>query len=143
MIQFLEWNKGVHKRGLITNGILVPVAIAGIVLHIPGAIALLVYELLSAAVNFECVNIQNYNLCRMKRVQPYLQKREEKQVQQNIKEFGEAAAVIHKSIEESETLPSFDEILNNINNPEQLRQMRAMFKREQEERQAQKKLGGI
>ena len=143
IIQYLEWNKDVHKRGLISNAILVPIMIAGTIFHVPGAVALLIIELLSAAVNFECINIQNYNLCRMRYMEPVLKKREEKTTEKSIEEFGQAAEVIHKSIEKSDSLPSFEEILDNIDNIEQLRQMRAMFKKEQEERQAQKQIGGI
>lgn len=143
MIRFLEWNKDVHKRGLITNGILIPIIIAGIVFHIPGTIPLLVFECLSAAVNFECINIQNYNLCRMRRIEPMLAKREEASIERDIEEFGEAAEVIHNSIEKSESLPSFDEIISNIDNIDQLRQMREMFKKEHNEREAQKKIGGF
>lgn len=140
---YLEWNKQVHKRGLIKDGLLIPILIAGVVMQVPFAAALLAYEVFSAFINFECINIQNYNLCRLERLKPTLQKREERRTQKNIEEFGSAAEVIHKSIEQSEQLPTFQEILDNIDNPEQLRQMRAMFKRAQEERQAEKKLGGI
>ncbi|MBP5678657.1 MAG: hypothetical protein J6X28_02365 [Bacilli bacterium] len=142
IIHYLEWNKNVHKKGLMANGILIPIFLAGTILQIPLCPWLLGFEILSAAVNFECINIQNYNLCRLKTVQPALKRREEQTIQKNIEEFGEAAAVIHKSIEESESLPSFQEILDHINTPEQLRQMRAMFYREQVERQRQKQIGG-
>ena len=145
LIKYLEWNKSVHKKGLIKNAILIPVIIFGIVFQFPlmfAWISFFVVQCISAVVNFECINIQNYNLCRVKRIQPYLERKEEKQRKKNIEEFGDAAAVIHKSIEESESLPTFDEILSNINDLEQLRQMREMFKREHEERQAQKAIGG-
>ena len=56
IIQFLKWNKDVHKKGLIKDGILIPILIAGVVLQIPGTIFLLAYEVLSAAINFECIN---------------------------------------------------------------------------------------
>ena len=46
MMAYLEWNKKIHKNGLIKNGILIPISIVGTILHVPGAIALLVFELL-------------------------------------------------------------------------------------------------
>ena len=134
ILRYLNWNKDVHKRGLIKNGILIPIAIAGIIFHIPGAIAVLVFELLSSAINFECMNIQNYNICRIERMMPTLKKREEKMVQKKIEEYGAAAEVIHKSIEQSENLPTMDEIIGNIENPEQLRQLREMLLKEKERR---------
>lgn len=143
LLGYLHWNKQVHKRGLIKNAILVPIIITGIVFHVPGAIALLVIELCSAAINFECINIQNYNICKLERLQPILARREEQSTRKSIEQYGEAAKVISKSIEQSESLPTFEEIIANIDNVEQLRQMRAMFHRAQEERQKQKTIGGI
>lgn len=141
IMRYLEWNKSVHKKGLIKDGIVIPILIAGVVLQIPGALAILIFELLSAVINFECVNIQNYNICRIKRIEPRLKKIEERRVGEQIEKYGEAAEVIHKSIEQSESLPSFDEILDNIDNVEQLKQMRALFQSAIEERKKQK-LGG-
>ncbi len=143
LLGYLQWNKQVHQRGLIKNAILVPIFIAGTVLSIPFAAPLLVIELLSTAINFECVNIQNYNLCKLERLQPILERRERASTQRHIEEYGAAAEVIHKSIEQSESLPTFDEIIDNIDNLEQLRQMREMFRKAQEERAAQKVKGGM
>lgn len=143
IMKYLEWNKKVHKRGLIKDGILIPILIGGVIIHVPGAIALLIFELLSAIVNFECVNIQNYNICRIKRIEPRLKKIEEKKMEEQVEKYGDAAEVIHRSIQQSEELPSFDEILDNIDNVEQLRQMREMFKSAIAEREKQKqKIGG-
>ena len=142
IIEYLKWNKDIHKKGLIKDGILIALLVGGVVLQIPGCIPLLVFELLSAGINFECINIQNYNLCRTKVIEEALRKREEKQTERNIREFGEASKVIHKSIEQCESLPTFDEIIANIDSKEQLRQMRALLKKEQEDRAKQKQLGG-
>lgn len=138
IMRYLDWNKSVHKKGLIKDCILIPIVLFGVILHVPGAIAVLIFELLSAMVNFECVNIQNYNICRIKRIEPRLKKTEEKKLEDQVKKYGEAAEVIHKSIEQSEELPSFDEILDNIDNIEQLQQMRALFETAIEERKKQR-----
>lgn len=135
--RYLEWNKQVHKNGIIKNSILIPIFIAGIILGFTPAIPLLVLELLSTAINFECINIQNYNMCRFKKSEKALVKKEEKQIESNIETYGEAAEVIHKSLEETEDLPTFDEIINNITDIEQLRQMRELIKKVQEERKKQ------
>ena len=144
IIKYLHWNKEIHKRGLIKNGVLIPVLVAGTILQIPAAAPLLALELIGAAINFECINIQNYNICRVEQIAPILKRRQEQREERDIEEFGSAAEVIHKSIEESQSLPSFNDILANIDNVEQLQQMRALFYREQEERQKQKQnsIGG-
>ena len=138
IIEYLKWNKKVHQNGLIKDGIIITFLIGGIIFHIPGAIPLLLFELISAGVNFECVNIQDYNICRMEKIKPFLKRREEKKIQKNIEQYSEAAQVIHKSLEESETLPTFEDIIGNINNKEQLRQMRAFLTQSLEEREKEK-----
>ena len=142
IIKYLKWNKEVHKKGLIKDAVLIPVLIAGVVFNIPGSIPLLVLEIISAGINFECINIQNYNICRYKKIEKVLQRREENKKKKDIEEYGKAAEVIYKTIEKSDSLPTFDEILNNITDAEQLKQMRELFKVAIEERQKEKKLGG-
>ena len=132
--KYLEWNKNIHKKGLIKNSIILPLSIAGTIAGIPFALPIMIYELLSAFINFECINIQNYNMCRYKKVQSSLQKREEKQIQENIETYGEAAEVIHKSLSETRNLPSFEEIIANIKTPEQARQMKELLISAKEER---------
>lgn len=139
ILYYLQWNKNIHKLGLIKNGVLAPLAIAGIFFQIPGSVVFLILELISATINFECVNIQNYNILRVERLMPVLQERERNRVSKEIDKFGAAAEVIHRRIEESESLPSFSDIIESINDPEQLRQMKEMFKKAQEERMHEKK----
>ena len=143
IFEYLNWNKQVHKRGLTKDAICILIFLIGTILQIPLAAPLLIYEIINAAVDFECINIQNYNLCRLEHLKPNLQKKEERIIQRSIEEYGSAAEVIHKSIEQSEKLPTFQEILDNIENKEQLEQMKAMFQHAQEERAKEKKLGGI
>ena len=57
IIKYLNWNKQIHQRGLIKDGVLIVLLIGGIILQIPGTKLLLVAELLSAGINFECINI--------------------------------------------------------------------------------------
>ena len=138
IIEYLKWNKKVHMNGLIKDGIVILALIGGIILQIPGAIPLLIFELISAGVNFECVNIQNYNICRMEKIKPFLQRKEERKVEENIKKYSSAAEVIHKSLEESESLPTFEEIIDNIDSKEQLEQMRAFLTQKMKERKQEK-----
>ena len=134
--KYLEWNKSVHKKGLIKNSIVLPLSIAAVIAGFHLALPIMIYELFSTFINFECVNIQNYNICRFKKLQPMLEKKEERQVQENIENYGEANEVIHKSLSSTQNLPSFEEIINNIKTPEQARQMREMLLCAQEERKS-------
>ena len=139
--QYLEWNKEIHKRGIIKDAILIPILIGGAAFSVPGAIPLLIAEIVSAGINFECINIQNYNICRYKIMKEALKKREEQSIQKRITEYGEAAEVIHKTMEKTEDLPSIDDIIHNIQNKEQLRQLREMLIKEQQGRESEKDRG--
>ena len=141
IVAYLEWNKNIHKKGLITNAVLIPICIAGVILQIPVSLPLLIAECFSAFINFECINIQNYNLCRVKQILPMLKRKEENLIKKEDEEVGEAAKIITKSVEKSESLPTFDEILSNIQTEEQLRQMKELFRRSIEERQIPKVIG--
>lgn len=132
--QYLEWNKSVHKKGLIKNFIILPLSIIGVTVGVPFASLIMIYELISTFINFECINIQNYNMCRYKKVEKSLKKREEEEVKKSIVNYGEAAKVIHESIEQSQDLPSFEDIIKNIKTPEQARQMKEFLLSAQTER---------
>jgi len=138
---YLEWNKSVHKRGLIKNAVVLPLSIIGIITGFPFAFPILIYELFSTFINFECINIQNYNICRYKKVENALKRREEKEIQNSIENYGDAAEVIHKSMEETQDLPTFEEIIANIKTPEQARQMRELILCAQQERAKQSNRG--
>jgi len=142
IINYLYWNKRVHQKGLIKDAILIPILTAGTITGVPGALPLLVMELISAGINFECINIQNYNICRYKKVEKVLQRREQRSFERSVEKYGQAAEVIHNTIEKSESLPTFDEILDNITSVEQLKQMRELFQTKIAEREKVKKIGG-
>jgi len=141
--EFLKWNKSIHTRNLKINALLIA-ALSTLVLIVPVvAIPLLALEVVSAGINFECVNIQNYNMCRYKRAEKALLRRAERRMDTRIKKYGDAAKVIHSSIEKSDDLPTFDEIISNIENIEQLRQIRSLLVSEIKERESKNSINKI
>lgn len=141
MKRYLEWNKKIHVKGIIGNSIAIPILLVASALGFGAAIPFLIIEILSLGINFECINIQNYNLCRFKMTEESLKKQEQRKTQKSIERFGKAAEVVYKSIEKSESLPSFEEIVEKIENIEQLRQMRDLIMKETKERQSEKNRG--
>lgn len=139
--RFLKWNKYIHQKNLKINFIIIPFLIAGLFIQPAIAAPLLAIELFSAGINFQCINIQNYNICRYKRAEKALLRRAERKIDRNIKEYGEATKVISKSIESSEDLPTFDEIINNIDDINQLQQMKELIKKAQTERSLENSRG--
>ena len=44
IIEYLNWNKDIHIKGLIKDGIIIALLIGGVILQIPGCIPLLAFE---------------------------------------------------------------------------------------------------
>lgn len=132
--KYLEWNKKVHVKGITMDAVIIPILVGATILGVPYALPLLLVESLSAGINFECINIQNYNMCRFKIAEKALKKQEERITAETIKNHGEASKVIYKSVSQNENLPSFSQIIENVNNIDQLRQMRELIKKSKEER---------
>lgn len=134
IIKYLNWNKDIHKKGLIKDAIVIPFLVAGTIAQIPGSLPLLILELISAGINFECINIQNYNICRYKIAEEVLKKKEEKILEKNIEEYSEAASVIQKTFTRKADVPTIDEIVDSIENRNQLDQLRKLVMEAQKER---------
>ncbi len=132
---YLEWNKSIHKKGLITNIVSLPILVGLASLSVPYTIPFIALETFSAIVNFECINIQNYNICRYRKIEPLLEKRKQREVKNNIERYGKASEVIYNSVEKSDTkLPSIDEIVENITTKEQAEQMKELLEKIANER---------
>ena len=113
------------------------------------AIPFIVGEALSAFINFECINIQDYNIYRFKQKKVVLEKIEERQQRKSQEEYGEAAKVITSVMNEKEKtnnpteIPNPAEVISRMNK-EQLIQFKNMLKKEQQKREqiSQAKKGG-
>lgn len=132
--KYLEWNKRVHVKGIIKDMILIPILVGATITGLPYAVPLLLMELLSAGINFECINIQNYNMCRFKMTEKALKKQEERKVAETIREYKDATKLLYDSISKTDDLPSFSEIINNVSDTNQLKQLREMLSKSKEER---------
>lgn len=144
ILSYLEENKNIHKRGLIINGITIPVLTGGSILLTPWLIPLLIYELGEAFINFQCINIQNYNIYRIKDNEEGLKKIYKKRVDSNIKKYGEVSKTIEKILEEKKDIPAQEEIIDSISDVEQLRQLKQLVEQEIKMNEAvnkQKKIG--
>jgi len=135
VVNYLKWNKSVHKKGLIKNAIFLPILTVAMLSGFEIAILFLIFEIASTIINFECINLQNYNLCRYKKQEEKLKRMEQKVTKRNIDRYGKASEVIYESMQETEEkLPTFDEIISNITTKEQAIQMKKILQAEQETR---------
>ncbi|MBR6948594.1 MAG: hypothetical protein IKH54_00235 [Bacilli bacterium] len=147
-LAYLNWNKMVHEEGLKTNAILIPLLTAGIVASnslidsgsllntINGLLSTgLVIEGFSTFINLECINVQNYNIYRLKKIEKRLQEKEKKIEKEEMKKYGKAYEKIEETMDKKKDLPNIDEIINNINDKEVLRSLKERIKEEQKIRE--------
>ena len=127
ILHYLEWNKSVHVKGMIKNAVLIPALGVATALGFGIAIPFLLAEIFSLFINFQCINIQNYNICRVKEREQTFQKLAERRLRSNIAQYGEAAKVIDKTLGETEDIPSFKQILENAKTPEELEQLKKLI----------------
>ncbi len=128
-IKYLEMNKKIHQRGMKKNIIIIVIiGITTFMLGNPfpvfsGICALA--QVLSLVINFECVNLQNYNLCRFqnKRMYSCLKRLEDKKLESNLKNLQEGIVPVSQAINSQIQIPSIDEIVNNITTREQAVQL--------------------
>ena len=149
-VKYLEWNKDVHRTNLIMDLVTLPVFIGLAVAGVGLAIPLIAGNLVSSFINFQCINLQNYNIFRFKAHEEVLKKREQRKVSQREEEFSQAYEVINSAVKESSkdspSIPSIEEVINNIKNKEQLAQFRNMILQEQGKRAStvqNAKVGGV
>lgn len=107
---------------------------------IVGSIAeiILVGNILAGIINFECVNLQNYNLLRYEEKYDKLKKVEEKIAARNIKKYRDANEIIAKTMEKSIDIPTVDDIMENAKTDEQKKQILALIENEQRKRKKYK-----
>ncbi len=127
ILHYLNWNKRVHTKGLVQNLIAIPLLSIATALGFGIAIPFLVEEVFSLFINFQCINIQNYNIYRIEEREETFKKLEERRLRSNIAQYGEAAKVIDKTLASTEEIPTFKEILENAKTPEELQQLKKLI----------------
>lgn len=137
-LSYLEWNKGVHKRGLIKNFAVIGALSAATVLGYNFIMPLIVFESICALINFQCVNLQDYNICRYKIAEKSLVKYAERTKKKKIEQYSDAAELIYDSITKADDkIPTTDEIVANSKNKEQLYQLKAYLEANEKRRKLQ------
>ena len=138
IFDYLEWNKSVHKRGLKKDLILLAISILGISLGQMIFIPLALFELLSAGVDFQCINLQDYNLCKLEIIRPRLESMFQRQVEREMEEHGEAVHMIDstmkKKAQNGDSRPVQIGDLVEGRSPEELRRLRNYLLSKIEER---------
>lgn len=128
-VKYLEMNKKIHQRGIKKNiTVLMGVGIVSLILSNPLPIASIVVALLqvvSMIINFECINLQNYNLCRFEntRMENILTKIEEKKLNCNLQKLNEGMKPISEVLISQIEIPSIDQVIEQVTTRTQAKQL--------------------
>ena len=124
----LEMNKRIHKDCLKRNGIIFSACIGLGMLGIP-IIPQIVggYQIIAALKNMQCINIQDYNLSRMKAAEKVIVRANIGEINQLREENKELISDISKAKTRGENIDSLEQIVESMRSKESLEQMRAMI----------------
>lgn len=134
-IGYLKKNKEIHQKGIICNIVLLLTIfiISNILISIPKIIIIIGYlfEIFSLFINFECINLQNYNLERLEnaRTLELLKKKEEKKIKSDLKNYRECSKIVSSRLMNSTKVPTVSEVTDEIKTSEQAEQLRIMASR--------------
>ena len=130
-IKYLKNNRKIHIKGLIRNAIVYLALIPLFVLLNPtftiAGYIILAYNTISTLINFECVNLQNYNLKRFEESKQKLIKIKEKKLARDLDKYKNISKVVSNSLNNSTNIPNIEEIVANINTKEELIELKKMI----------------
>ena len=150
LLTYLKYNKSVHVKGMIMDTALIPVLVAGSFIN-PVFIPMVALDIASLFINFQCVNLQNYNIYKIEKNKDKLLGREQRTVRKTQENYSDGVRTINK-IMESPELSMEDKLKSIQTQKESLIQMRELILEENKRRNATskakaetkvKKLGGI
>lgn len=138
---YLLWNKEVHKNGMIRDLIGILISILGICLFngFMGTISiiLLIYSVLVLAIDFECVNLQNYNMCRFEERRELLSKIEERKTKSDIKNYSNVSDKVYEKLKNNIEIPTSSEVVKSLTTKEQLEELRKLALEIKKQRQTE------
>lgn len=133
-LKYLDWNKKVHIEG-IKKDILFLIGGSTLTLALGNPAPLFSFlfcliQCISLMIDFECVNLQNYNLDRFQneRTKSLLKKKEEKNIKNNLQKLGDSIVPVSKAVTEKVELPSIEEVIDQITTAEQAKCLLAYVK---------------
>ena len=132
LIPYLEWNKRIHQKELKKNIGIIALCLPIILFSTPSGIlfplciGLSIVEMISAVINFECINLQDYNLTRIKQNEK-LKRIEEKIMNRDLHQYSSATKVIASSLEKSTDIPSVQSLKQEITTKEELENLKQIL----------------
>lgn len=155
-IKYIKENRKIHIRGIIID--IVEIALLLILSPLLIEISPVLFGILSTIVvfgfvkDFECINLQNYNLCRFEneKMKIKLQQLEEYKLQENSKKLAEGSKIVANTITKTVEIPTIDEVIEQVTTQQEKEQLVDYAKEHLEylresnqEKNKQKRLGEI
>lgn len=157
IIYYLKKNKEIHQRGILRNIFVLSLVGGYCLLPLPkfpvfiGIVS--VFEVGSLLMNFQCINLQNYNLCRFEeeKTKQKLVDLESRTIKRNIEKVSECIEPVSHVVRDKVGDISIDDIVDSIKTKEQSlellgylkSQLTSLQKSNQTDEDKQKKIGGL
>ena len=130
-ITYLNKNKKIHVNGLIRNGIYYLIGIPLIIFG-NGVLDIIGYSIISintvaTVINFECVNLQNYNIKRLTASKDKFERLYKKRLERELEKYSSISKVVINEFKNSKEVPQKDSIINGIKTEEEVKQMRELL----------------
>ena len=121
IIDWLEKNKKIHVKDLEKNLIIILILLMLSSIFPIFSISFIIYELICVFVNIECINLQNYNLCRLNddKVKKYFNRVEQKKEEYFEKNMSNGINPISRAFIRGIDIPSIDDIIDEVTNKEE------------------------
>ncbi len=129
-LNYLNINKNIHINGIKSNLLYVSISIVGIIfiknIIIPLIISIC-FNLISMFINFECINLQNYNITRIEQKLEKLSKIRKQKLNQKIKLYREISKSLAPLLERDKKIPSKEDIIECIQTEEEIIELKQLI----------------
>lgn len=129
--KYLLWNKNVHKNGMIRD--LIGILLSSLVLFISSGvlstlvIIILIYSMISFGIDFQCVNLQNYNICRFEEKRELLSRLEDRKRNSDIKNYSNVSEKVYEKLKTNVERPKSSDIVRSLTTKEELEELRKLL----------------
>ncbi len=134
LLSYLKYNKSAHVRGMVMNAIGLPILLSLSFIN-PVFYSLVALDVAALAVNFQCVNLQNYHIYRFEKNKDKLLNKELKTIKKTQENYTDGVKIINKVLDSDDKEVSVNDRLKTIeSNKEELIKLRELIIKEKERR---------
>lgn len=136
LAQKLNYNRLVHQKGLLRNLVFMLILIGFLIVNKVFLASFILRLLLTidlcfnaacAVINFECVNLQKYNLIRYNKRKERLERINKRKLGKMAKKFGEANRLIANTYYSAQDVPSPDMVIANVSSLSALEELERLL----------------